>query len=192
MKTMVGKDAVKIWIVKYTEDRDDTQILTYQRSLRKPKYKHGKKRNLQEREIPDPEFWGLPGGARDSGENLLEAMLRELEEEWISKKPLFNFDFVGRILPKTNEKFDAHYFFRAEFRGELYLPPQINEGKGTVYHRPQQILESSFKIPEYFKIFLRKNVEGIIEYNKQPNLIIFSSEKAKIYPGSYELQIEFG
>lgn len=85
--------------------------------------------------------WGVPAGKMDKGENELQAIIREVEEETGQKLDSKNLEYLIKVYVKYPEYHFIYHMFRVVFVRKPKIKLSFNEHKGYRWVSPRMALE---------------------------------------------------
>ncbi|QUJ69099.1 NUDIX domain-containing protein [Photobacterium sp. GJ3] len=101
----------------------------------------------------DPGLMAIPGGHVEPGESLVDALLREVEEE-LTVKPLLYFPLCSLYHP-TTELQRLHYFVVTDWQGSLSAQEAEDLIWTSVYEsEPATVAADNIALAEYRRVIL--------------------------------------
>lgn len=90
---------------------------------------------------PEGNTWGLPAGKIDEGEDMVKAMLREMEEETGIIKQENDLEFLDTLYVKYPEYHFIYHMFKVVLDSRPELKLSEGEHKGCQWASPRDILK---------------------------------------------------
>jgi 8-oxo-dGTP pyrophosphatase MutT (NUDIX family) len=90
---------------------------------------------------PEGNTWGLPAGKVDEGEDIITAMLREIEEETGIKKQANDLEFLDTLYVKYPEYHFIYHMFKMILDEHPQITLSSKEHKDYQWSQPASILD---------------------------------------------------
>lgn len=85
--------------------------------------------------------WGVPAGKKDSGENIVDAMIREIKEETGQKLSHTQLEYLTKVYVKYPEYHFIYHMFRTKLNGGPEIILSKDEHKAYKWVSPREALD---------------------------------------------------
>lgn len=92
--------------------------------------------------------WGIPGGKVDAGEEILEAMVREISEETGLEISSENLSYVEKVYVRFPEYDFIYHMFKTTLENHTEIKINNEEHKDFAWLSPAQTLEHKTLMPD--------------------------------------------